>query len=241
MRQDPMLLPSSEPSPAHRWVRMLVTLAVLAAGAMVLAGSSARAAEAPAGESLEPTPRTGTGPFLPPNADEPRDADLTQVDGAAGPAEGEILYIRGRVLNTTGEPVAGARVLIWQVGRHGLYDHPRARRDASTPKDPRFHSWGKTTSAEDGAYGFKTLVPPSYSGQVRQGHIHFLITHPGYGELATEMNFHSEEERQRDIVTRNVREARRLSVELEPASEMPELQAESGAYWAQFDIVLQAN
>jgi len=65
------------------------------------------------------TPAQGEGPFYPvvPQAD--IDFDLTKVDGKSGLAKGEVVLIKGRVLDTSGKAVSQATLdlKIFKVGR----------------------------------------------------------------------------------------------------------------------------
>jgi len=194
-----------------------------------------------AGEvALEPTPRTGTGPFYPPDDSLAYDNDLTDVEELGRPAgipEGEVIEIVGTVKNTHGEPLAGAAIVIWQTDVHGKYDHPdESRADrAGEPLalDPHFQYWGKTVTGGEGRYRFRTIVPGSYGR--RPGHVHFRITHPDYRPLATEMQFADDPNREGDFVTGHLSESRRgrLVVELEEAEDG------EGPKVARFPIVLQ--
>ena len=193
-----------------------------------------------AGEvALEPTPRTGTGPFYPPDDSLPYDNDLTDVGElgrSAGIPEGEVIEIVGTVKDTQGRPVPGAALVIWQTDIHGKYDHPKEsrtdREGKPLPIDPHFQYWGKTVADAEGRYHFRTIVPGSY-GRLR--HVHFQITHPEYRPLATEMQFAGDPVRENDFVTGHLSESRRsrLVVELEEA------EGGEGPRVARFPIVLQ--
>lgn len=160
------------------WTICFLTIAV------TLLGASAAGA-------LEPTPRTGTGPFFPPDVSQPVDSDLTEVEGATGAPKGEVIEIIGTVTDTEGQPLAGAELVIWQTDIWGKYDHPRE--DRTTPEgeplplDPNFQYWGKAVSDAEGRYRFRTIVPGSYGRRHR--HVHFRIAHPRARTLATELQF----------------------------------------------------
>jgi protocatechuate 3,4-dioxygenase beta subunit len=58
------------------------------------------------------TPNQVMGPFYPVEKPLDQDADLTVIAGKDGQAEGEVLHLMGRVLNSNGAPVSGARIEI---------------------------------------------------------------------------------------------------------------------------------
>ncbi|MFN9744176.1 MAG: hypothetical protein ACK57B_00840 [Betaproteobacteria bacterium] len=89
-------------------------------------------AQAQGSGRFKPTPAVTVGPFYPPDpmglpffgaralSPLPQGNDLTSGTGGRR-AEGERLQLQGRVLNTAGQPLAGARVEIWQVDARGHY------------------------------------------------------------------------------------------------------------------------
>lgn len=74
--------------------------------------------------ALLPTPSTVAGPFYPMVRPRERDQDLTHLSGHKARAQGQIIHVVGRVLNLKGEPVAGAKIELWQANTFGRYDHP---------------------------------------------------------------------------------------------------------------------
>jgi protocatechuate 3,4-dioxygenase beta subunit len=145
-------------------------------------------------ESLRATPPVALGPFYPPKKPADSDADLTQVTGRAGRAQGTILYVTGRVLDTSGRPVNGAVLELWQANAFGRYIHP-ADSDSSGPLDPDFQGYGTLRAGSDGAFRIKTIKPPPYSG--RTPHIHFIVADAG-ARLTTQMFFEGEAMNERD-------------------------------------------
>lgn len=149
--------------------------ALILAGALA-AGPLARHAQAAADRSAErsplaPTPRQSRGPFYPLDPPERQITDLIlERDGRRG--AGEAVELGGRVLDTSGRPVPNAMVEIWQCDAHGRYHHPGDRGPA--PPDPLFTGYGRTTSAADGSYRFRTIRPVPYPG--RTPHIHFAVS-----------------------------------------------------------------
>ena len=139
------------------------------------------------------TPAQVEGPFHPIDAQSDTDLDLSFIAGHIKPATGEVILVRGRVLDTQGQPVANALVDVWQANHHGRYSHPEDPNTA--PLDPDFQGWGLLRTDAQGRYAFKTIRPGAYplSFLGDQGwrcrHIHFKVTQPGYDELITQMYF----------------------------------------------------
>ncbi len=141
------------------------------------------------------TPEQVEGPFYPPGPLPETDVDLTLLDGHTKSATGDVILVRGRVTDSNGTPLAGARVDIWQANDGGKYDHPEDPNP--TPLDPHFQGIGITKTDAQGWYGFKTIIPGAYplsflgEGQDkwRARHIHFKVAHEGTGHLTTQMYF----------------------------------------------------
>ena len=136
------------------------------------------------------TPRQTEGPFYPVQEQDDKDVDLTTIRGKIGRAKGDIIHVRGRVLDTNGSIIKNAFVEIWQANTYGRYSH---HRDPNTaPLDPNFQGWGQTHSDEQGYYGFKTILPGAYPagpGWTRPPHIHFKAAKENYYPLTTQMYF----------------------------------------------------
>ena len=92
-----------------------------------------------------------------------------------------------------GNPLAGARVDIWQANNNGRYTHPDDPNPA--PLDPNFQGVGITQTDKDGLYGFKTIKPAAYELKYlgtpgwRARHIHFKVAHEKAQSLTTQMYF----------------------------------------------------
>ena len=129
------------------------------------------------------TPSATEGPFYPTEAMRFADADndLVKIDGAVRSAGGEVLILKGRVLDSAGKPVAGARVEIWQCDANGRYLHTGDR--GRVARDDAFQGFGHVVTGPDGAYAFRTIKPVPYPG--RTPHIHVKILHGGQ-ELTTQ-------------------------------------------------------
>jgi len=217
---------------------------LLSAGAGAAAGLVAQRlgadspTPAPCGDA---TAAQTEGPYYPTHDREDEDPDLTRVRGRSGRAEGEVIVIRGRVLDDACRPVAGALVEIWQANRHGRYNHEK---DAGNPRplDPNFQSWAEMTTDGEGRFRFTTIKPGSYPvddrGWVRPPHIHFRVSRRGYRELVTQMYFAGEALNDADRIRRELsaEEREKVTVALGPAP----ADLEPGARLGEFDITLRA-
>ncbi len=151
------------------------------------------AAAAPLGAALPPfTPNQVMGPFYPVEKPLDQDADLTVIAGRDGTAEGQVVHVMGRVLNGRGEPVAGARVEIWQANAHGRYTHAYDTNPA--PLDPNFEGYAVLATDAEGRYRFKTVKPGAYpvaEDWSRPPHIHFDVS-GRVGRMVSQMYFEDE-------------------------------------------------
>ena len=184
-----------------------------------------------AASGLVPTPPQTTGPFYPVDWRGDTDNDLVRVQGEPARALGQITHIVGRVLDTSGAPIPGAAIEIWQCDNKGRYHHPGDRRTGSP--DPGFQGRGRTVTAADGRYTFRTIRPVPYPG--RTPHIHFAIITPA-SRLITQMYVAGEPQNEKDFLLNRIRnplERESVLVRLEPADRL-----EPGALAGTFDIVM---
>jgi protocatechuate 3,4-dioxygenase beta subunit len=167
--------------------KVLKRLAAL--GALVAAGPWSGAM---AGPKASPTPDQILGPFYPVKKPADGGTDLTRLSGKSGAAQGEVIYVLGRVLNMNGEPVRGAQLEVWQANAGGRYVHSSDPNPA--PLDPNFDGYANVVSDADGRYRFKTVKPGAYpvgGGWVRPPHIHFDVRGQ-FNRLVTQMYFAGE-------------------------------------------------
>jgi protocatechuate 3,4-dioxygenase beta subunit len=139
-----------------------------------LAGGLILAAPAVA-QRRQPTAESPMGPFYPVERPADSDADLTQVIGRAGRAQGTIIELRGRVLDMRGRPIPMATVALWQANAAGRYDHPAD--PATAPLDANFQGFASVRTDAQGAWRIITVKPGGYDSPVghRPPHIHFDI------------------------------------------------------------------
>jgi protocatechuate 3,4-dioxygenase beta subunit len=109
-------------------------------------------------------------------------------------AKGTPLVIHGRVLDTSGRPLAGATLDVWQANSDGFYDQ-------QLPNPGEIHMRGLFTTGADGAFVVKTTRPVHYQiptdgpvGQLlratnrhpwRPAHTHFVVAAPGHEPVTT--------------------------------------------------------
>lgn len=104
-------------------------------------------------------------------------------------ALGIVTVINGRVYGVdTRKPLVGAIVDIWQADHQGSYDND----DSSDHGDPNLFLYrARLVTDETGYYEYQTIRPGRYmnGAQYRPAHIHYLVRHPGYKELITQLYF----------------------------------------------------
>ena len=134
------------------------------------------------------TESTVFGPFFVAGAPEiPLDGDI------AFGAKGQPCYVSGTVRGTGGEPVAGARIEVWEADEDGFYDvqyegHRTAGRGwLSSGPAGEFRFWSVRPAPypipEDGPVG--DLLKAAGRGPMRPAHLHFKVDAPGYRTLIT--------------------------------------------------------
>lgn len=108
-------------------------------------------------------------------------------------AKGQPAWVEGTVTDTDGNPVAGARVEVWECDEDGLYDvqytddRTACRAHLFTDEQGRYAFWGLTPVPypipHDGPVG-KMLQSVGRS-PVRAAHLHFMVTAPELRTLVT--------------------------------------------------------
>lgn len=133
---------------------------------------------------LKATPQDVEGPYYPTSWEGEVDNDLTFYKGK--PYNGGIpMALGGLVRGENAEPVAHARVEIWQIDDVGEYRHPNF--GGERPAERGFQGYGRGQVDKSGRYAFKTIKPIGYGG--RPPHVHFRVVAQGYQTLTTEMYF----------------------------------------------------
>ena len=133
------------------------------------------------------TPWQSAGPYYPDSIPEDSDNNLVQVGNEAPEASGEILHLKGSILNQNGIAESNMNIEIWQTDKNGIYIHSSA--PGQEKRDLNFQGFGRTISNENGEFHFKTIIPVQYFG--RPPHIHLLIRKNNKLILITQLYLYS--------------------------------------------------
>ncbi|MEM1297637.1 MAG: protocatechuate 3,4-dioxygenase subunit beta [Pseudomonadota bacterium] len=144
--------------------------------------------------SMPQTLSEATAPVFGHNIIGPLDNDLIHNYAAEGEsAIGPRIVVYGRVLDETGRGVPNTLLEFWQANAGGRYRH--AKESYVAPLDPNFGGCGRTITADDGSYEFRTIMPgpypwPNRANDWRPAHIHFSLFGRGFCQrLITQMYF----------------------------------------------------
>jgi catechol 1,2-dioxygenase len=112
------------------------------------------------------------------------------------PTPGDALFVRGRVEDRQGRPIAGAEVDIWHSSPEGLYENEDS-------KQAEMNLRGQFVTDEEGRFWLRSVKPAGYpvptKGVVgdllrtqgrhpfRPAHMHALIAKPGYKTLISQV------------------------------------------------------
>jgi protocatechuate 3,4-dioxygenase beta subunit len=119
----------------------------------------------------DPTPAQTEGPYFTSNS--PQRSVMVEPGMA-----GTLLTVSGRVLSTSCQPVAQAKLDFWQADTAGNYDNAGYRL--------RGHQFTEA----DGRFSLQTIVPGLYPGRTR--HIHVKVQPPNGRVLTTQLYFPGE-------------------------------------------------
>jgi len=160
-----------------------------------------------------PTPNAAEGPFYPTKTMRMADTDndLVKVVGLVRQAGGEILTLKGKLMDLDGSPLAGLRIEIWQCDINGKYLHPGDRQSVSY--DNGFQGFGHDITDDNGNYSFRTIVPAKYPG--RTPHIHVKILDNRRELLTTQFYLKNDPGNARDGLFRSMSKSQAASVSME--------------------------
>ena len=181
------------------------------------------------------TPWQTEGPFYPDRFPKDMDNDLVVVNKSKHKAEGEIVHLKGIVMDATGTPVENAVIEIWQADSNMVYIHSRA--PDQDKRDRNFQGFGRFVTGPSGEYYFRTIMPVSYTmGRItRAPHIHFLVSASNKRMLTTQMYIKGHHLNKNDIVLQGVRNKKQQEV-LQP--EFTRLRNKDNEYSVSFNIVI---
>jgi len=183
-------------------------------------------------EALTLTPKQTEGPFYPDHLPLDTDNDLIIVNDSTTPAVGEITYLSGRILDSSGAPIRNATVEIWQCDHGGAYRHTGT--DNANKKDENFQGFGRFITGSTGEYLFRTIKPVSYPG--RCPHVHFALKMKGREKWTTQCYIKGEAANEKDGIWKSVTdEKQRAAITVDFA---PLKGASAGELAAKFDIVM---
>jgi len=152
----------------------------------------------------EATESTVFGPFFIANS-----PAFENGDDIAHGFSGEPCFMAGRVVSLDGEPIAGARIEVWQADDEGFYDvqyddleEARGRGHLITGEDGRYWFWSVKPEAyaipADGPVG--ELLAAGGRGPMRPAHVHFMVTAEGFQKLTTHVFVEGDEYLDSDAV-----------------------------------------
>lgn len=188
------------------------------------------------------TEATVFGPFFVDDAPQvPMGGDI-----AAG-ASGEPCYVEGTVTDTSGAPIPGARLEVWEADDKGFYDvqyddeRTAGRAHLFSESDGAFRFWAVTPTPypipHDGPVG--AMLAATGRSPMRAAHLHFMVTAPGHRTLVTHIFVRGDTYVERDSVF-GVKKSLITDFTPQPAgTATPDGRAVGGPWSrARFDIVL---
>jgi len=185
-----------------------------------------------------------TGPVFGQNVLNELDNDLILNFARPGEsAQGPRIIVHGRVLDERGRPVPGVLIEFWQANAAGRYRHKKDGYLA--PLDPNFGGCGRTISADDGSYSFRTIRPGPYPwpngvNDWRPAHIHFSIFGSGFAQrLITQMYFEGDPLIKLDPMIGGLSDPRATEQLIAPLDMARTIPMDATAY--KFDIVLRGR
>ena len=168
---------------------------------------------APLAQALMPTPSGAQGPFYPTASMrfDDVDNDLVKIEGSVREAGGEIVRVTGQLVDTEGEPLAGASVEIWQCDATGRYLHTADRQ--ASERDPGFQGFGRDVTDAQGRFSFRTIKPVPYPG--RTPHIHLKVIDQGFELLTTQLYLKDHPENTKDFLFQRMSRSQQQQVSIQ--------------------------
>ena len=194
------------------------------------------------------TPRTIEGPLYVAGA--PEATSFARLDD--GSEEGKIptLIVEGRVTDTEGNVVEGAKVEMWHANSNGNYSF-------FDQSQTEFNLRRSIYTATDGQYTALTTMPVGYGlnpagplqavlnqiarhGQ-RPAHIHYFISAPGYRKLTTQFNIEGDQYLWDDFAFGTREGLVATAVDITDEAEIARRGLTAPFKYISFDIVLQKD
>jgi protocatechuate 3,4-dioxygenase beta subunit len=160
--------------------------------------------------------------------------DLSRVRPTAPRAMGQLMELRGLVVDEEGRPIRRALVEVWQANAAGKYVH---HNDPSpVPVDPNFIGVGRVSTDAEGRFSIRTIKPGAYAVPYeteggatdwwRPPHIHLSLFGPGFASrLVTQIYFPGEPLNRLDLLLNSIPDEaarERLIARFDPASSTPD-------------------
>jgi protocatechuate 3,4-dioxygenase alpha subunit len=137
---------------------------------------------------------------------------VLNLSSPSGVPRGEVIDLRGRVLDGKGEAVPDAMLEIWQANAAGRYASLVDGRE-DIPLDPHFIGFGRAATSAGGEWHFRTIRPgrvPGPDGALQAPHIGLSVFGRGLlKRLATRIYFADCAENDADAVLGRVPVGRR--------------------------------
>ncbi|MBI3682010.1 MAG: hypothetical protein HY235_16630 [Acidobacteria bacterium] len=109
-------------------------------------------------EELFLTPGQTEGPSYPDKLPLDTDNDLLVINDAITPAVGDVTWLSGRILDSSGGPVSNATVEIWQCDSNGAY--LRSKTGNAAKRDVNFQGFGRFVTGSAGERTKNSVLVP---------------------------------------------------------------------------------
>tara|TARA_Y100001970_G_C14046706_1_gene756716 strand:+ start:90 stop:602 length:513 start_codon:yes stop_codon:yes gene_type:complete len=134
-------------------------------------------------------------------------------------AKGEIIQVKGKVLDKNCNPYSFTTVYIWQANTYGKYNH---KHDISKNKiDYNFNGYTKIKTDKYGFYKFITIMPGGYKVSndiIRPPHIHLFITTKNNKKLSTQLYVKDHPLNKKDFLFNTIKKSSLLELDFKKAS-----------------------
>ena len=173
---------------------------------------------------------------------------ITQGEDMAFGAHGEPCWVSGSVTDTSGKPIPGARIEVWEADEEGFYDvqydddRTAARAHLFSDDEGEYRFWGLTPTPypipSDGPVG--RLLETVGRSPMRASHLHFMVTAPGFRRLVTHIFVRGDEIGWKDSVFGVKESLIHDFVRHDDSAPTPDGRSVNGKSWTevQFNIVL---